>query len=338
MAAAFSNPAVDGFELSPANLMELVTAYEERYLAGFWGVPGWGINGSNRIGTAGPFSLQGGESFKTGDGAKPIFLNMQTRIETLCTAFIDHAAVSGSGPTDLALYTWTTFKAAAGLGAGWRRFGGEWNGGAAPAFDSGRIQNGDILGWWIWEDLVKAFQALKWTRIALLSGATGTTSKHVSDTPHAAYATAVSNYDAAWAAAAFGAASYGSLIAGSRYYDGSGYGFNGTIGRSKFSLTLPAALAGLLALPTVDVWAVQQASGANPFFSGIGQLQDKFYLVAADDVPAAFGAAKIYGSPIDDYNGDPVTEAGVKVETASTLVCASNLYEYAAAKWAFTNA
>jgi hypothetical protein len=92
---------------------------------------------------------------------------LQSWLETNCSLFIDDI----SGPlnpdgTAFLYFTLATFRSAAGLDAsGFRRVpeGVEWDGINDPVWSYGQMQAGDIIGPWIFEDLQKAFGALKWT-------------------------------------------------------------------------------------------------------------------------------------------------------------------------------
>jgi hypothetical protein len=88
---------------------------------------------------------------------------IQSWLETNCVSFLDHSA----GPLDDArtgfrLFTLATWRAVAGI-TGFRR-ASDWDGENDPTWlAEGTAQKGDILGPWIFEDLQKAFSALRWT-------------------------------------------------------------------------------------------------------------------------------------------------------------------------------
>ena len=102
---------------------------------------------------------------------------MQGWIQSNCGLFIDWV----NGPTNPRAYDpyfWglflgfslSAFRAAAGLNAlGFRRVpeGVEWDGETDPEWSYGVMQAGDTIGPWIFEDLQKAFSALRWTSVAL---------------------------------------------------------------------------------------------------------------------------------------------------------------------------
>lgn len=66
---------------------------------------------------------------------------------------------------DQYVFTQATFYAAAGMDAGgFRRYNGDdWDGTTDPTFEYGYIEAGDIYGWWIWEDLQRAFSTMRMT-------------------------------------------------------------------------------------------------------------------------------------------------------------------------------
>lgn len=84
--------------------------------------------------------------------------------------WVDHINSSGS---TIVNFTLDNFYLAAGLvddddnPVGFRRTN-EWDGINEPTFEYGEIQRGDVIGYWIYEDLQKAFSALRW-----VSGAGG---------------------------------------------------------------------------------------------------------------------------------------------------------------------
>ena len=94
----------------------------------------------------------------------PALLRLQQDLETICQYYVDP---SGGDPTTTYFppaYTVATWRAAAGLNSsGFRRVVGPWDGSATPTFAYGLIQDGDIFGYWIWEDLVYGIITLKWS-------------------------------------------------------------------------------------------------------------------------------------------------------------------------------
>lgn len=167
MGAAFTavgtGAAYDPFSLSIAN--EIVLAYSERAQAiGHDAVP-------NRVAGDDAHSV----AFWATEAVTPP-LGMQTWIETYYGKFINHdLAVAGNFDTQASIpvYTLTTFRAVAGLNAsGFRRLTTfnpalTW---ANQAFSYGKAEVGDIFGPWIYEDLQKAFIAMKWTTSSITTG------------------------------------------------------------------------------------------------------------------------------------------------------------------------
>ena len=152
--AAFTT-LTDGFTPN-AHLAELITACNERRLAaiasGATGLPG-------AIPSTEPGVFQG-------DGlTKPLHLLVQEMLEALAPHFVDHGhGYLDTGFRPLPLYTLASWRSAAGLSSsGFRRATAWVDPSAAPSFEYGRIQTGDIAGYWIWEDIVKGLKALQWT-------------------------------------------------------------------------------------------------------------------------------------------------------------------------------
>ena len=95
---------------------------------------------------------------------------VQDWIETNCVKWVDDSSFSTSteyeAREDVA-YTLSTFRAEAGLDSGgFRRateWPADWTNPADPAYSFGKITRGDIIGPWIFEDLQKAFDAMRWT-------------------------------------------------------------------------------------------------------------------------------------------------------------------------------
>jgi len=88
--------------------------------------------------------------------AAAFWRTMQDWVETNCANYVDHTH-SVTGEIVMPMFTWTSFKTAAGLSSG----GFRRNTGAGMT--TGKIVRGDILGMWIFQDLQKAFDALRWT-------------------------------------------------------------------------------------------------------------------------------------------------------------------------------
>jgi hypothetical protein len=112
----------------------------------------------------------GWHSYTPSDGkdvqAATYWAVFQNWVETNCVSFVDHV----SGPlnptgTEFLYFTLETFREEAGLNeSGFRRVpeGVEWDGVNDPVWSYGVMQEGDIIGPWIFEDLQKGFGALKW--------------------------------------------------------------------------------------------------------------------------------------------------------------------------------
>ena len=157
MSTAFTDPTTAGFEmlkLTYAN--EYATALDERQRVSSWS---GGYHGTFSAGT---------DATDVG-----IWAFMQDWIEDYCTEFVNidsrTAAEDWDGEATIDNYaSWTEFKTVAGLNAsGWRRVT-SWSGVGAPTFSYGQAQAGDIFGYWIYEDLAKAFSALIHTQFDAL--------------------------------------------------------------------------------------------------------------------------------------------------------------------------
>ncbi|MFA5155753.1 MAG: hypothetical protein WC453_05030 [Patescibacteria group bacterium] len=95
-----------------------------------------------------------------------LWVGIQQWMETNCVSFIDYdeTIVGTQGPTMLTL---AAMRSKAGLHAdGFRRareWPEDWTDPNDPAYEHGVMQMGDIIGPWIFDDLQKAFDALRWT-------------------------------------------------------------------------------------------------------------------------------------------------------------------------------
>jgi hypothetical protein len=348
----FSNAAVDGFECSPEHIMELVTGYNERYWAARLSGMAAGTVPNLCAGTdtlpTGPFSLQGGETLYTGATSKPLFLRIQEGIEAICTRFVDSTVTEGNWPafspySPGPVFSLATFRTAAGLHAdGWRRATGEWDGTAAPAFGTapneyGKIQDGDILGWWIWEDIVKALQTLKWT-IATTHTHTGGHYKSVFNAIYGDFATAAADWDSKWAAASIADRdiTYGSNLAFRTYSGGITYRFVGELESARMNFQLAVQPASLL-LPTINVWWWSTSTYAA-YYSPTGWTENTWNKDGGVDQFVEWDSA-VFSEPWHDTETtiDPVTDSGIKVESPSTTSSGSRIVGMGLFKWTFTN-
>ena len=148
MSTAFTDPTAGGFDFLQVDLAnEYQVALRERQLATDYGIPV--------------------SAFSAGDDATDVdtWQSMQDWIEAHCTNFVNidgrTAAEDWDGEATIDNYaSFTEFKTVAGLdSSGWRR-ATSWSGVGAPTFSYGQAQAGDIFGYWIYEDLAKAFSAL----------------------------------------------------------------------------------------------------------------------------------------------------------------------------------
>lgn len=118
---------------------------------------------------------QRGYVFQAGRGINSqdvlFWTTMQEWLEASCVTFINHV----SGPlnpagTAFLYFTLETWRTVAGLNANGFRRAREWDGINEPVWlPEGIMQRGDFIGYWIIEDLQKAFSALRWTAQVMTS-------------------------------------------------------------------------------------------------------------------------------------------------------------------------
>ena len=94
---------------------------------------------------------------------------MQGWVEANCIYFVDDDSFSTSTEytnVNAIAYTLSNFRTAAEITSGFRRatsWPTDWTDYGDAAYSYGRIQSGDIIGPWIYDDLQKAFDALRWS-------------------------------------------------------------------------------------------------------------------------------------------------------------------------------
>jgi len=148
MSDPFTDPTTDGFELfKTANLNELLLAYSERRQA----------LGQSAVGNIGDYNT---DASKTS-----LWSDMQEWIEANLTSFVDHTQEPFTGQATFPTFDLSTFRSAAGLNAnGFRREpAGTWDGFDAIPYQYGIQQDYDMIWWWTYDDLQKAFSTLRWT-------------------------------------------------------------------------------------------------------------------------------------------------------------------------------
>jgi hypothetical protein len=97
---------------------------------------------------------------------------LQNGIDGIVTSFCDHVnGVPIAGRTSVLMFTLAAWRAAAGLHVdGWRRATewdlatNDWTDPADAMYSHGVLQDKDIIGPWLMDDLQKALSALKWTK------------------------------------------------------------------------------------------------------------------------------------------------------------------------------
>ena len=150
-------PPYDGCRVRPEQVTALLLAMKQRVYAVGDNVPSILANYANDA----LFSSLTGPNPSTNI---PALLRIQQDLETICQYYVDP---SGGDPTTTYFppaFTVATWRAAAGLNAsGFRRVSGVWDGSVTPTFAYGLIQDGDIFGYWIWEDIAYGIIALSWS-------------------------------------------------------------------------------------------------------------------------------------------------------------------------------
>jgi hypothetical protein len=127
---------------------------------------------------------------------------IQGWIENNCLVFIDITGPLTPDKTAFLFYTLASFRSVAGLHEdGFRRVpeGVEWNGTDDPVWSYGQMQEGDIIGPWIFEDLQKAFSVMLWavslSRCDLLDGLVKAAGGTCVGSADEAYALAVTDWN-----------------------------------------------------------------------------------------------------------------------------------------------
>ena len=94
-----------------------------------------------------------------------VFRTIQNYIITLIPYFLDPDSMHTVGGRTLQNYTTTSFFLAAGMGAGFRRVTSYSGFGDPTPAGYGVAVGGDILGWWVWEDIITALSNLNYTTV-----------------------------------------------------------------------------------------------------------------------------------------------------------------------------
>lgn len=207
---------------------------------------------------------------------------MQDWIESYCLFYIDHVSGPLNGDADAVLYfTLETFRSAAGLHADGFRRATEWDGVNDPDWSYGQMQAGDIIGPWIFDDLQKAFSAMRWT-CGIHSTATGTgayrAGSAVYGTCESCLADAISNYNAA------------AWVSNDGYYYVNAYGYGlpyadqWGAGRRRLAYQTNE----LPAIPrTVDFYIMPikyPTASAFEDIDSLGMIEGKYFLIATAEL------------------------------------------------------
>lgn len=373
MSAAFTSPNTNGFALQSQTLRELLLAlYERFYAAKANGYDGHWIYPYDRttpsecpFDTSGLLNLNGSFNAPPGqywDGyyniwvpwshVYPLFRHMQMmiwgrygygRAHSLYEQFVDHTTLGTSGPATLANYTVTKWYAVRSAVGPYLRRCTTWADGQNPTFTTpGFIQTGDILGPWIWEDLIADLQLLKYTMRAMTTNSSGALQKSASVSDWD-FDTCVSAFDASWAATAPSSGTGASNIRVVRYRsdDTCPWTLHATKEWGGWQTTLPDASNYGLAAPTPQVWesAGNYGSPAWPFWNPAGWQQDKYYPSSESLTINGFSVSAPVTSTLPGYTGNPVTDTGLDTPSSpDSQEYGSSYNAYCVHQWAFTNA
>lgn len=143
----------DTMILNPAAVKRLVDAINERRAAAI-ATGATGLPDALEDVAAELWQIQGTPALK------PLCLLMQEMLEALAVVYVNHGAAV---PAET-LYTVATWRTAAGLHADGFRRAAAFPFPDAPAFGHGLIQDGDVLNYWILDDIMAGVNALRWTR------------------------------------------------------------------------------------------------------------------------------------------------------------------------------
>jgi len=147
MAIPFTDAAVPGFDclkLEYAN--EIRSSYSERRQAvGHSAAADWD---------------EGDDGTSLGNWG-----GIQDWMETYCTQFVNdnNSTYDPAGDSEILMHTLETWQTASfGYGDTFRRVE-EWDGNGTPTFLDGKAEEGDIFGYWIYQDIQMGLSKLKWT-------------------------------------------------------------------------------------------------------------------------------------------------------------------------------
>ena len=214
-----------------------------------------------------------------GDNAQDtaFWKGMQDWCESKCTSFVNDG-VTIAGASSITMYTLSTWRTEAGIADGFRRattWPTDWTDYADAAYSYGPIQAGDIRGPWIFEDLQKAFDALRWTwrlfdKTIGSDDTTANAEQKIVDGRGATGPSAVSDAESKWASGSF-------------------VGFGGTQPKTYY-----------LAFMAID--ATIDANGNDDFFAGlVRQRCDWIFANIPDHIEVD---AELLLKPVIEFTGD----------------------------------
>jgi hypothetical protein len=328
--AAFTSPATHGFRVNGPTLGELLLGVRER----FYALRATGsITGDTIIPAGGLVALNGPTDATL---TKPIFWHLQHELEDIAPLFANSDAIDAAsgGPVAKADWTYTlaTWRSAAGLPTDGFRRATTCDGNGDPVFDTpGLIQKGDILGWWIWEDIVHGLQALRYTRSVYKSRNSepyGLTSRY--GTSVVSFADALSAYDAS-ATQSASSSNYVNALRNkvSETWFLQSYASSTTWTFNTADVTATQALA----LPDWELWEWTNhliVDYANPW-----SWQEDCYYLVSNGTLSAWGD-KTIDSKMSSYTGDPLADLGLR-EDGSYARKGCYMNGWWILKWAFSN-
>lgn len=276
-------------------------------------------------------------------GAFPGIRGWQLWLQTYCTSFVNHTSTI-AGAASVPMFTLADWRSVATLHAdGFRRattWPADWTDPADPAYSHGLMQAGDILdGPWIWQDLQRAFGALRWSK-QLSTEAQSAFEERLSDT--SADQSSAAAADAA-AASLWSAASWSGTLTvdtprayyanGARYYFAGVYraGSRDRVGM-KAGVSLTAAAATMRPY-AADLYILPALTCTDPSYDGdidaLGLTSGALFLVesfpsSSDPQKQATNwlgksdTAPIVAQPINYPDGSPRTYYTQVLATVAT--------------------
>lgn len=274
------------------NMAEIVNAVNERRAACISARYGFPPSLPPAISVASPQSFQGGD-------AKPTHLLIQEMLEALAPYYVDHDADYGNSytltPTSaihipLPYFTLATWRSRAGLHADGFRRAAEWlDPTVAPTFSYGKIQTGDIAGYWVWDDIVSGLKALRWN-VRYTEEPTSNQVRSIGSTLYTGTQSAgIAAANAAWAGSSWAADAYNFNYRDAVFY----YSYGGTDSQFSFSAHRSKPTFALSSAPLAGTAALMMQSSiyaSGGYYDIEGRAQNDWYInQSVDFVDTATG-------------------------------------------------